>query len=199
MSSDEKIKRDHVISLSIETKDHVMKKIFIAGILVLVSAFVFSACAGTSHDKWQSETGQTSALMTVNHQTFTDEITTYPGPAIVIFYNNQYWQSLDMKRRIEDLAEKYYGKAKFAMFHWQIADDPSRFSLEMLPTVILYQNGEEIDRIKGIPPEEKERNKLNDDLELWFLKNAMELKGSEYSGEYTYLFRNGYTLQIGNY
>jgi thioredoxin-like negative regulator of GroEL len=176
-----------------------MKKIFIAGILALVSAFVFSACAGTSSDKWQSETGQASALMVVNHQTFTDEITTYPGPAIVIFYNNQYWQSLDMKRRIERLAEKYYGKAKFAMFHWQIEEDPSRFSLEMLPTVILYRNGKEIDRIKGVPPEEKERNEWNDDLELWFLKNAMELEGTEYSGEFTYLFKNSHTLQVGNY
>ncbi len=176
-----------------------MKKIFITGIFAIILAVVLSACAGKSSDKWQPATGQASALMTVNHQTFTDEITTYPGPAIVIFYNTQFWQSLDMKRRIEVLAEKYYGKAKFAMFHWQIADDPSRFSLEMLPTVILYRNGEEIDRIKGIPPEEKERKKLNDDLELWFLKNAMALKGSEYSGEYTYFFRNGYTLQVGNY
>jgi thioredoxin-like negative regulator of GroEL len=191
--------KDNVIFSSIETKDHVMKKIFIAGIFVIISGIVLSGCAGASRDKWQPETGQTSALTTVNHQTYTDEITTYPGPAIVIFYNNQYWQSLDMKRRIEDLAIKYYGKAKFAMFHWQIANDPSRFSLEMLPTVILYQNGEEIDRIKGIPPEEKERNKLNDDLELWFLKNAMALKSSEYSGDFTYFFRNGYNLQVGNY
>ncbi|MDA3897889.1 MAG: thioredoxin domain-containing protein [Desulfobacteraceae bacterium] len=176
-----------------------MRNIFTAGIFVIISAVVLSACAGTSRDKWQPETGQAAALMTVNHQTYTDEITSYSGPAIVIFYNNQYWQSLDMKRRIEDLAEKYEGKAKFAMFHWQISDDPSRFSLEMLPTVILYRNGEEIDRIKGIPPEVKEREKLNDDLELWFLKNALALKGSEYSGEFTYLFRNGYTLQVGNY
>lgn len=176
-----------------------MKRLFTAGIFIIISTVVFSACAGKSIDRWVPPAGQASALMVVNHQTYTDEITSYPGPAIVIFYNNQYWQSLDMKRRIEDLAEKYYGKAKFAMFHWQIADDSSRFSLEMLPTVILYQNGEEIDRIKGIPPEEKERNKLNDDLELWFLKNAMALKGSEYSGDYTYFFRNGYTLQVGNY
>ncbi len=176
-----------------------MKKIFITGIFAIISAVVFSACAGNSNDRWLPPAGQSTALMVVNHQTFTEEITSYSGPAIVIFYNNQYWQSLDMKRRIEKLAEKYYGKAKFAMFHWQIADDPTRFSLEMLPTVILYRNGEEIDRIKGIPPEEKERNQLNDDLELWFLKNAMALKDSEYSGEFTYFFRNGYTLQVGNY
>jgi len=177
-----------------------MKRIFITGILAIIAAVALSACAGKSNDRWLPPGGgQASVLTTVNHQTFTDEITTFTGSAIVIFYTTQYWQSLDLKRRMEWLAEKYRGKAKFAMFHWQISDDPSRFSLEMLPTAILYRNGEEIDRIKGIPPEEKDRTKWNDDLELWFLKNAMVLKGSKYSGEFTYFFKNGYTLQVGNY
>jgi thioredoxin-like negative regulator of GroEL len=175
-----------------------MKKFFFICFFISVSTLLLTACTGSNGSR-QYLPGQTSLLTVVNHHTYTDEIMLYDGPAIVLFYNNEFWQSLDIKRRLEWLSEKYRGKAKFAMFHWQISDDPSRFSLEMLPTVILYQNGEEIDRIKGIPPEEKDRNKLNDDLELWFLKNAMALKGSEYSGEYTYLFRNGYTLQIGNY
>lgn len=140
-----------------------------------------------------------AGVITVNHQTFTNEITTHTGSAVIVFYNNEFWQSLDMKRRIEWLAGKYSGRAKFAQFHWQVADDPSRFKLEMLPTVILYQNGVEIDRIKGIPPEEKDRIRWNDDLELWFLKNALRLEGSQYSADFTYFFRNGYKLQVGNY
>ena len=175
-----------------------MQKTILSGFLIFILAIILNGCAGTSASRG-SGAGQASLLMPVNHHTYTDEIMLYNGPAIVLFYNTEFWQSLDMKRRLEWLAEKYEGKAKFAMFHWQISDDPSRFSLEMLPTMILSRNGEEIDRIKGIPPEVKEREKLNDDLELWFLKNALALKGSEYSGEFTYLFRNGYTLQVGNY
>ena len=173
-----------------------MKKLSIGDILTITLVFLLTACGGKTP---QPGPEQTSPLTTVNQQPFTDEIILNKGPAIVVFYNTQYWQSLDMKRRLEWLADKYQGRAKFAMFHWQVSDDGSRFSLEMLPTVILYRNGEEIDRIKGIPPNEKDRVGWNDDLELWFLKNALALEGSEYSGDFTYFFRNGYTLQVGNY
>lgn len=178
-----------------------MRKAVLPFMLMAVAA-VLTACPGSHRPVAPGAPGTTvpaSAMITINHQTFTDEVITYPGPAIVVFYNNEFWQSLDMKRRIEWLAEKYKGQAKFAMFHWQIADDPSRFRLEMLPTVILYKNGNEIDRIKGIPPDEKDRTRWNDDIELWFLKNAMQLEGSAYSADYTYFFRNDYKLQIGNY
>ena len=171
------------------------------GIMIAALILMLAACAG-SHRPLETKAASPSApaaMIIVNHQTFTDEVTTYPGAALVVFYNNEFWQSLDMKRRIEWLAEKYKGQAKFALFHWQVADDASRFKLEMLPTVVLYQNGNEIDRIKGIPPDEKDRVKWNDDIELWFLKNAMRLEGSAYSADYKYFFRNDYKLQIGNY
>jgi hypothetical protein len=172
-------------------------------ITAAAAILLLSACAGSHRPTTPAPPAHPEHfapdIITVNHQTFTDEITTYAGPAIVVFYNNEFWQSLDMKRRIEWLAGKYKGQAKFALFHWPLSDDPSRFTLEMLPTVILYKNGNEIDRIKGIPPDEKERARWNDDIELWFLKNALQLKGSDYSADYTYFFRNDYKLQIGNY
>ena len=166
--------------------------------ILMLLAVLAAGCAG-KQGSGRYIPQQSSTFVTVNHQTYTDEIMLYSGPAVVLFYNTEFWQSLDMKRRLEWLAGKYRGNVKFALFHWQVSDDPSRFSLEMLPTVILYRNGEEIDRIKGIPPDEKERTGWNDDLELWFLKNAMALDDSQYSGDFTYLFRNGYTLQVGNY
>jgi hypothetical protein len=174
-----------------------MKKNFTRYLFISLTALLLTACTGSRDARPPG--GEVSPLTVVNHHTYTDEIMLHEGPALVLFYNTQFWQSLDMKRRMEWLAEKYKDKAKFAMFHWQVSDDPTRFSLEMLPTVILYRDGGEIDRIKGIPPEEKDRAKWNDDLELWFLKNALALEGSEYSAEFTYLFKNGYALQVGNY
>jgi hypothetical protein len=175
-----------------------MIKMIHSFMLVAVSAIFLTACAGGG-PFGSGSSSPDSPLLPINHQTFADEITSYEGAAIVVFYNTQYWQALDMKRRMEWLAEKYPETAKFAMFHWQVSDDTSRFNLEMLPTVILYRNGAEIDRIKGIPPSERERAKWNDDLELWFLKNALELEDSEYSGDFTYFFRNTYKLDVGNY
>ncbi len=175
-----------------------MKKTVFTLFFAVVPMLLLVACAGQQSIRPYSPE-PTSPLTIVNHQTYADEILSYGGSAIVLFYNTQFWQSLDMKWRLEWLAKKYSGKAKFAMFHWRIDDDPARFGLEMLPTVILYKNGNEIDRIKGIPPEDKDRSAWNDDLELWFLKNALELEGSQYAADYTYLFRNGYKLQVGNY
>ncbi|MFH1156003.1 MAG: thioredoxin domain-containing protein [Pseudomonadota bacterium] len=178
-----------------------MKKLRIPGIGCLLFWMIISACAPPPPQVTiqPQPVAPPPTVITVNHQTYASEIIAWPGPAVVVFYNADFWQSLDMERRIEWLAKTYPGKAKFAKFHWQVNDDPSRFNLEMLPTVILYQSGNEIDRIKGIPPEEKDRLKWNEDLELWFLKNALGLKGSEYSADYTYLFKNGYKLNISNY
>lgn len=177
-----------------------MKKISSVLIIAAVfTGFLLPACAPPPPPPPEVAVPVKPEVITVNHHTFTDEIINYPGPAIVVFYNTQFWQAMDMERRIEWLAKKYPGKAKFAKFHWQMKDDPSRFKLEMLPTTILYRNGYEIDRIKGIPPQENERRKWNDDLDLWFLANALQLKGGKYSGDYTYLFKNDYTLKTGNY
>ncbi|WP_045211602.1 thioredoxin family protein [Desulfonatronovibrio magnus] len=174
-----------------------MKKINSLLFFLLVATFI-TACAPKAPEPVRVEPAP-AEVITVNHQTFTREISNYSGSAIVIFYNNQFWQSMDMLRRIEWLASQYGGRAKFAKFHWQVHDDPSRFKLEMLPTVILFRNGYEIDRIKGIPPEESVRRDWNDDIELWFLVNALQLTTDQYSGNFTYFFNNDYTLKIGNY
>jgi len=69
----------------------------------------------------------------------------------------------------------------------------------MLPTVVLYKGGVEIDRIRGIPPDENGLMKFNDDIDLWMKKNVMELDGGQYLGKFRYLFANGYTLNVSNY
>lgn len=165
---------------------------------ILLAAAVFSlvSCARPPADPVipVPETG----MISVDHHSFQEEVINYPGTVLVLFHNRQFWQSVDMQKRIEWLAEQYQEEARFAVFEWRISDDPGRFRLEMLPTVILYRDGYEIDRIKGIPPGEDERRTWNDDLELWFLVNAMQLESGRYSGDFSYLFENDYTLKIGN-
>jgi hypothetical protein len=168
--------------------------------LIFLSVFL-TACATQQpvsiKDAKQADVPE--GVITVNHQTFTSQIIEYPGTAIVLFYNTEFWQSMDMLKRLEWMADRYPGKARFAKFHWQVGDDASQFNLEMLPTTIMYQHGSELDRIKGIPPAESDRAKWNDDLELWFLKTGLNMKGSKYTGKYTYKFKNTHSLKIGNY
>jgi len=138
-------------------------------------------------------------VLQVYDSTFHQEVADYNGVAVVLFYNDSYWQSKDMENRIQNFAQKYYGKAKFCKFFWNIDADTRPYGLEMLPTVVMYENGSEVDRIKGIPPEQASLNEFNKDVELWLLKNAFQLQGDEYSANFRYLFNNGYTLQISNY
>ncbi len=165
----------------------------IAIIAAVISVFVMSSCV-----KQPVQYSTPATIIPVNHQNFQDEVIAFPGAVVVIFHNSEFWQSVDMNKRIHWLATKFNGEAKFAKFEWQLWDDPSRFDLEMLPTVILYRNGHEIDRIKGIPPGEKERQKWNNDLELWFLSNALQLKNDSYAGDFSYFFGNSHTLKIEN-
>lgn len=144
-------------------------------------------------------TGEPAYVLRIYDSTFHQEVANFDGAAVVLFYNDNFWQSKDMEKRIQRLAEKYYGKVKFCKFFWQVDADTRPYGLEMLPTVVLYENGSEVDRIKGIPPDKSLLAKFDGDIELWLLKNALHLQGDEYSADYRYLFKNGYTLEISNY
>lgn len=139
-----------------------------------------------------------SGIVKLDNNNFANEVKSYRGPVLVLFYNQEYWQSRDMEKRFDYFAKKFDTDAKFCKFHWDINDDAEPYDLELLPTVVLYKNGAEFDRIRGINPDEKERANLNDDMELWIMKNALEMQGSKYNAEYKYLFNNSFTLHVTN-
>jgi len=161
--------------------------------MMITVSLMFASC---SHQAVRPV--QTGAL-SIDSGSFASEVTGYGGFALVLFYNNQYVQSQDMDKRFEHFAQKYGESAKFCRFHWQIGADERPYALEMLPTVVLYKGGIEIDRIWGIPLEEKDLLKFNDDIDLWLMKNVLGLEGGKYCGKFRYLFVNGYTLNVSNY
>jgi len=134
----------------------------------------------------------------VDDSSFKSQVELYDGYAIVLFYNAQYWQSRDMETRFHYFADKYYGKARFLKFPWIVENDASNYNLEMLPTIVLYFKGAQIDRIKGIPPEKIDRLTFNEDIDLWFMKNILKLHGTEFDGNFVYLFNNTHILHIRN-
>ncbi|MDM8555206.1 thioredoxin domain-containing protein [Desulfococcaceae bacterium HSG7] len=156
----------------------------------------FCACSTTPETKIKAL--YPAGIVKLNNSNFVKEVKFFDGPALVLFYNKQYWQSKDMEKRFNFFAKKFGSYAKFCKFHWDINADSTPYKLEMLPTVVLYKNGAEFDRIRGINPDAKARAKLNDDMELWIMKNALELKGSKYNAAFRYLFNNTYTLHVNN-
>jgi hypothetical protein len=172
--------------------------VFLELVVIIISMCIIS-CVPKPLEVEKVEAPPPERVVFVNSMTFSSEVETYDGFVLVLFYNKEFWQSKDMERRFSYFADKFYGKAKFCKFHWALNADGKPYRLEMLPTVVLYDHGTEVDRIKGIPPDERTRLKWNNDIELWFLKNVLGLKGSKYAGEYTYFFKNSHTLHIGNY
>jgi hypothetical protein len=136
---------------------------------------------------------------TVNAANFNNTVLQLKGYVQVLFYNEQYWQSQDMEKRFDYFSQKYRRKMRSFKFHWDVNADGSQYGLEMLPTVVLYYDGLELDRIKGIPESEKDRMSWNKDIELWLLKNVLEKKGNEFTSDYVYRFNNSPRLQMSNY
>jgi hypothetical protein len=165
--------------------------------LFLVAAFLLAACMKQEYHALPTPTA--GPVLDINSSSFDSAVTSYPGFAAVLFYNDQFAESLDMRQRIEYFAGQYGGKMRFCRFLWDANQEGSAYGLEMLPTVVLYDRGVEIDRIKGIPRDKKILRDWNKDLKLWLLKNVFEVKGDQFSGDYIYRFRNTATLEPSNY
>lgn len=139
-----------------------------------------------------------SGSMVVDHDSFPGEVLDCQGHVLVLFFNRQFSPSRQMENLFDSLVASYDGKAKFCKFPWDIHDDGAPYDLQKMPTVVLYKNGIEVDRIKGIQPDPQLRLKMKDDIDLWFMKNVLELKGSKYGGKFSYMFNGSYKLHITN-
>lgn len=165
--------------------------------LIVLFSIVLGGCTGQQYPDPPLLAGGPVAevdMTTVDHY-----LADISRPVVLLFYDDQYWQSKDMTDRITFFAGKYGATVQFLKYRWQKEDAPSRYGLEMLPTVILFKGGMEVDRIKGIPKDRTRLNKWNEDIELWMLKTVFDVQGDEYSGDYTYRFNNSSTLDINSY
>ncbi len=163
--------------------------------LNMLVAFCLISCAGHKIERQQPS----PQIVQIDNSTFSAEVDSFNGFAVVLFYNKEYWQSRDMEQRFEYFAGRYAEYAKFCKFHWDINAEAAPYKLEMLPTMVLYKSGAEIDRMKGIPPDKAERLKFNDDIEMWLLKNVVGLEGDQYTANFKYFFKNSYKLTPSNF
>ncbi len=165
-------------------------------VFLVLLVFTHVSCAPRTRTSTRTQAIQNDVLTTAN---YSNMVLAHKGYAMVLFYNGQFWQSQDMEKRFDHFSQKYKRNLKPFKLHWNVNDDGSKYQLELLPTLVLYHNGIELDRIKGIPESEKERGGWDKDINLWILKNVVQAKGNEFSGDYTYLFKNSSRLQISNF
>ncbi len=117
---------------------------------------------------------------------------------MVVFSDDRLWQSQYMLNRFEDFARTFQGDIAFYRYPWT-GDVDAPVSIELIPTAVLYRDGVEIDRIKGVPDTDAEKLTWKDDIELWLLKTALRLSSGDYAGSFVFRFDNSAKLQVGNY
>lgn len=84
------------------------------------------------------------------------------GISVVDFWASWCMPCVMMAPVVEELAEKFKGKISFAKLN--VDENPNiseKFSVMSIPTLIIFQDGKEIDRIVGSLPFERIEEKLN--------------------------------------
>lgn len=170
-----------------------MKRHHVAAFLMALAALGLCACAGV-----KPKSPPPPDVIPLDAQSYSWEITSSSGLALVLFHNDRFPQSREMQDRLNLLAAKYKGKARFYSYSWELGSDTSAYNLEMLPTLVMYRDGREVDRMRGIPSERGFQDNLADDLELWLLNTGMSLSRGEFYGDFTYRFNNTSRLGASN-
>ncbi len=168
-----------------------MKYIYLV-ITCTVMALGLSSCAIFS------KPDDRSYITLLDEQGYNDRVLQSDGTSLVLFCDKNDAASIKMLRAYDVFARNYSGFASFYRMDWQTGRDGEKYGLETLPTMILIKNGIEIDRMRGVPSG-KESLGFSDDLDLWMLKNVVEVKSDIYSGSFSYLFKNTSRLHIGSY
>lgn len=138
-------------------------------------------------------------IVTVTAENYSAEVLRQPGLTLLLFHNPEAPQSREMYKLLGWLAQTYKGQLKFCAFAWDTSADPTPYRLEMLPTLVMYRDGWELDRMRGVPDSLEARRGLAADLELWLLRTGFNRTSDpRFQAQFSYRFNNGYTLQVGN-
>lgn len=94
--------------------------------------------------------GEHASVAIKNATEFNDVVMQSDKPVLVDFWASWCGPCMDIAPAIEQLAVDYEGKAIVAKVDtdlWQ--DSPNRFGFDAIPTMIIFKDGEEIERITG--------------------------------------------------
>lgn len=89
----------------------------------------------------------------VSEATFDKEVLKWPGVVLVVFWSPVCSVCVSILPMLQDLARKKAGAAKIVLINadkeWFFSN---RFTIQSVPTFILYRHGVRVGEIKGAPP-----------------------------------------------
>ena len=91
--------------------------------------------------------------MAVNHvkdENFDNEVIKSDTPVLVDFWADWCGPCKALAPKVEELSNEYSGKIKFIKMNVdENRDTPVKFSIMGIPTLILYKNGQAVDKLVG--------------------------------------------------
>jgi|SRR5215471_6589408 len=93
----------------------------------------------------------------VNAEAFEAEVLKSSEPVLVDFWAEWCGPCKRIAPTVEAIAEKYQGKAKVLKMNVdENGEGMASFGIKGIPTLILFKNGQEVERIVGVPSNPKE-------------------------------------------
>lgn len=164
-------------------------------VALLVGVLTMSSCVTPPVEK----TVEPVYMPTLTEGGFSDQILKKLGPAIVLFHDNTFAPSKRLLGLAESRAKRYYGQIRFYSFVWPTDKSGEVYDLEILPTLVYFNDGKELDRMKGLPASFDNQQRIVPEFDLWLQRTVLDKPAKLLSGEYKYRYNNTPTLQVSNF
>jgi thioredoxin 1 len=101
----------------------------------------------------------------VTEDTFEDEVLNSEQPVLVDFWAEWCGPCRMVSPIVEELAEEYDGKAKFAKVDVdENADISMEYNIRSIPSLLFFKDGEVVDQVVGAVPKSQLKKKLDKQL-----------------------------------
>ena len=100
-------------------------------------------------------------VVDINDNNFENEVLKSSAPVLVDFWAEWCGPCKMLAPTVEKLAKEYNGKLKVCKVN--VDENPnsaSRFGIQAIPTLLIFKNGTNFDRIVGVTPEKDLRNRI---------------------------------------
>lgn len=101
----------------------------------------------------------------VTDDSFDDEVLNSDKPVLVDFWAEWCGPCRMVSPIVEELAEEYDGKAKFAKVDVdENADISMEYNIRSIPSLLIFKDGEVVDQVVGAVPKSQLKKKLDEQL-----------------------------------